>query len=139
MNTKFLIAGAAGFIISLMGGFLAHGILLQPDYHQIPALMRTEADAQGYLPFMLLSHFLKGFAFAWIYKQGISGAPWINQAVRYGVAMILLVTVPLYLIYYAVEPMPGMLVVKQIVADSIVTMIMAIVVGLIYKSSAEAK
>jgi membrane protease YdiL (CAAX protease family) len=137
MNTKFLIAGFAGFIVSLATGFVAHGMLLQADYAAIPTLMRTEADAMAHFPYMLLSHFFKGFAFAWIYRQGISsGASWLSQGVRFGIAVALLMTVPLYLIYYAVQPMPGMLVVKQIVADSISTVLMGVVVAFICKPAA---
>ena len=57
------------------------------------------------------------------------------QGVKFGVATIFLVTIPLYLVYYAVEPMPGMLVVKQIVSDSIVMILMGIVVSMIIKPS----
>ena len=140
MNVKFVMAGVAAFLVSLILGFVAHGMLLHGDYAQLPNLMRTEADAQGHLPFMLVSHLIKGFAFAWIYSKGISAdAPWLSQGLKFGVATALLVTVPLYLIYYTVEPMPGMLVVKQIISDSIAMIIMGIVVALIMKPPATAK
>ena len=89
MNTKFLIAGVAGFLISLFGGFLFHGVLLQGDYAQLPNLMRTEADAQAHVPFMLVSHLIKGFAFAWIYMKGISpGVPPLTQGLKFGIATV---------------------------------------------------
>ncbi|CAN5424962.1 MAG: hypothetical protein M3449_11220 [Acidobacteriota bacterium] len=136
MDKKFWIAGAAGFLVSLIFSFVAHGILLQADYALLPNLMRTEADAMNYFPFMLLSHLIKGFAFAWIYRQGISAnVPWLTQGVRFGVAVALLVAVPLYLVYYSVQPMPGTLVVKQIILDSISTVLMGIVVAFIFKTT----
>jgi len=138
LDKKFWIAGIAGFLVSLIGGFVAHGVLLQPDYAQLPNLMRTEADAMNHFPFMLLSHAIKGFAFAWIYRQGISsGAAWLTQGVRFGIAVAFLMAIPLYLVYYAVQPMPGMLVVKQIIFDSISTVLMGIVVAFISKTSNE--
>ena len=85
---------------------------------------------------MVLSHLIKGFAFAWVYQQGVASGSWLSLGVRYGVAMALLITVPLYLVYYAVQPMPGMLVAKQIIFDTIGTMLMAIVVAFILKPSA---
>ncbi len=39
----------------------------------------------------------------------------------------MLVTIPTYLIYYAVQPMPGMVVAKQIVFDSIGMVLLGIV------------
>lgn len=140
MNTKFLIAGVAGFLVSLLLSYGVHGVLLQPDYALLPNLMRTQADAQAHFPFLLISHFVKGFAFAWIYGQGISaGVSWLTQGVRFGIAAAALIAIPMSLIYYAVEPMPGMLVVKQIVLDSVVTMVMAIVVAFVYKPKAAAE
>lgn len=139
MNVKFVIAGVAGFLISLLGGFLFHGILLHADYAQLgPAMMRTDADAQGYLPFMLVSHLIKGFAFVWIYTKGVTpGASGLSQGLKFGIATVFLVPIPLYLVYYAVEPMPGMLVAKQIVFDSITMILMGLVVGLIKPSAAK--
>ncbi len=135
MNVKFLLAGVAGFLISMIGGVVFHGVLLHADYAQLgPAMMRTDADSQGYLPFMIVSHLLKGFAFAWIYKKGLTaGVPALTQGLKFGIATVFLVTVPLYLVYYAVQPMPGMLVVKQIICDSIVMILMGVVVSMIIK------
>lgn len=138
MDKKFWIAGAAAAVLSLAAGFIGHGMLLHNDYAQIPSLMRTEADAMAHLPFLLVSHLVKGFAFAWVYQRGVSGAPWVGQGVRYGVAMALLVAIPLYLVYYAVQPMPGALVVKQMVVDSIGLLIMSIVVAFICRPPAQS-
>lgn len=139
MDKKFWIAGAAAFLVSFLFSFVAHGILLQPDYAQLPNLFRTETDAMGHFPFMLLSHLIKGFAFAWVYRQGISaGMPWLTQGVRFGIAAALLITIPLYLVYYAVQPMPAATVVKQIVLDSIGTILMALAVAFIFKTSIAA-
>lgn len=139
MNAKFLIAGIAGFIISLAGGFIFHGMILQGDYAQLPNLMRPEADAQAHLPFMLVSHLIKGFAFAWIYTKGLSaGVPAIAQGIKFGIATVFLVTIPLYLVYYAVEPMPGLLVAKQIVFDAITMVLMGVVVSMIIKPAPAA-
>ena len=44
---------------------------------------------------------------------------WLMQGLRFGLAIALLATVPNYLIYFAVQPNPGLLVVKQIVFDTL--------------------
>ena len=139
MNVKFIIAGIAIFLISLIGGIVFHGILLHNDYGQIPNLMRTDTEAMGYLPFMMASHLTKGFAFVWIYKKGLEpGIPALTQGLKFGVATVFLVTVPLYLVYYSVQPMPGMLVVKQILSDSFVMVLAGVVVSMIIKPPANA-
>ena len=42
-------------------------------------------------------------------------------------AVAVLATIPTYLIYYAVQPYPGVVVAKQIVFDTIVVVLMGIV------------
>jgi hypothetical protein len=46
-------------------------------------------------------------------------------------AVAVLMTIPMYLIYYAVQPWPGAVVVKQIVFDVIGVLAMGVVVALI--------
>lgn len=134
--TKLIIAGIVGFVISMVAGMVFHGGVLNSDYAALGPMMRPEADAMGYLPFMIASHLIKGFAFAWVYQQGVSAGNWLGQSIRFGIAMAFLIAVPLYLVYYAVQPLPGMLVAKQIVFDSISMMLMAIAVGFILRPKA---
>jgi hypothetical protein len=134
---KFLLAAIAAFLISFVWGFLVHGILLHGDYAQLPNLFRPDAEAMGYLPYMMLSHAVKGFAFAWVYRQGISpGVPWLSQGIRFGIIASLLITIPFYLVYFAVQPMPATLVVKQMALDTVGTMLMALAVAYILKPAA---
>lgn len=134
--TKLIIAGVVGFVISMVAGMVFHGGVLSGDYAALGPMMRSETDAMGYLPFMIASHLIKGFAFAWVYRVGVNDSPWLPQGIRFGVAMALLITVPLYLVYYAVQPLPGMLVAKQIVFDSISTLLMAVAVAFILRTKA---
>jgi hypothetical protein len=69
-------------------------------------------------------------AFVWIYRQGVvEGRPFLGQGLRYGIAVAFLTVIPMYLIYYAVQPLPRRLVAKQIVFDTIVTLILGVVVA----------
>ena len=135
MNKKFLISGIAASLLFFLVGFLVHGVLLTDDYMRLKALFRPEAEAMGNMPYMILAHILMGFAFAWIYSQGVSGASWIAQGVRFGTAVMLLMIVPWYLIYYSIQPWPPSTVAKQIVFDGIGVIITALVVAFINKDS----
>jgi hypothetical protein len=46
--------------------------------------------------------------------------------------------VPTYLIYYAVQPMPGEMVAKQVVFDSIGVIVLGLVVAWLYRQKAAA-
>ena len=136
MNKRFFLAWLVVFIAWFIGSFIVHGVLLHADYAQLSNLFRKEADAQNFLPLMILAHVIMSGAFVWIYARGVEARPWLGQGIRYGVAIILLTTVPLYLIYYVVQPMPGATVAKQIVFDGILLLILGAIVAFMYRDRA---
>ena len=75
-------------------------------------------------------------AFAWIYARGREAKPWMAQGVRYGIAVALLSVVPGYLIYYAVQPLPGAMVLKQITFSGILVIILGIIAAWLYRDKA---
>jgi drug/metabolite transporter (DMT)-like permease len=129
MNRKFLLSVAVMSITSLLLGFVVHGVLLHAEYAKLSNLMRSEQDAMNYFPFMLLAHLLIGIGITWIYLKGREDKPWLAQGFRFGVAVAVLVPIPMYLIYFAVQPMPSDLVAQQIVFDSVATIIMGVLVA----------
>src|SRR5678816_1787003 len=136
MDKRFWIAGIVASVLFFGLGFLVHGVLMTNDYMQIKSMFRPESEAMANMPIMTVAHIIMGFAFAWVYAQGISGASWLTQGVRYGIATALLVSVPWYMIYYSVQPWPGMTAVKMGLFDSISLIITAIAVAFIYKPKA---
>ena len=138
MGKRFLISWIVLFVLWMLGSFVVHGLLLHDDYARLPNLFRPEADAKQYFPLMLLAHVLLAGAFVWIYSRGVEAKPWLSQGVRFGIAVALLTTVPTYLIYYCVQPMPGDVVAKQIVFDSILMVILGVIVAWVYREGRAA-
>jgi len=126
MNAKFVVSSAVLAVLSLVLGFIVHGWLLGPDYKALGNLFRPDTDQMSFFPFMIVAHILIGIAFTWIYIKGRETKPYLQQGVRFGLGVALLTVIPMYLIYYAVQPMPGNLVAKQIVFDTISMVIMGI-------------
>ena len=127
MNMRFLVSVVVLFIVSMVLGFVVHGLLLGAEYQKLtPNLFRTEQDGQAHFGWMLLAHVFMAVAFTWIYRAGRNNRPWLGQGVRFGIAVALLAPIPGYLIYYAVQPMPFDLVVKQVVFDSVAMVLMGI-------------
>jgi hypothetical protein len=138
MNKKFAIAWLLMFVAWMLGSFIVHGVLLHDDYAGLPNMMRTEADSQQYFPFMLLAHVMLSGAFIWVYSRGVEAKPWLGQGLRFGCVIALLTVVPTYLIYYAVQPMPGITVVKQIVFDSAVLLVLGTTAAFLYRNEKRA-
>jgi hypothetical protein len=133
MNRRFFIAWVVVFVAWMAGSFLVHGVLLHADYSQLPNLFRLEADAQRHFPLMILAHVIMAGAFVWIYTRGTENKPWLGQGLRYGLAAALLI-VPIYIIYYVVQPMPGNVVVKQFVFDGIVLLALGAIVAYLHRA-----
>ncbi len=124
---RLAISTAVLAVMSLLLGFVVHGVLLAPDYHALGGLFRTPEDGQAHFGYMLLAHLLIGIGFTWIYLKGREAKPFLAQGIRFGLAVAVLATIPTYLIYFAVQPIPGFLVVKQIALDTISMVLMGIV------------
>ena len=135
MKGKFFLAWVVAFVVSMLGGFVVHGTLLHAEYQQLTNLFRADTDAQAFFPWMILAHIIMSGAFVWIYSRGIEAKPWLGQGARYGFAVACLTAIPIYLIYYAVQPMPGALVCKQIVFDTILWVIVGIATAWVYRNA----
>jgi hypothetical protein len=134
MTQKVLIAWLVVFIAWMAGSFVVHGVLLAADYTQLSNLFRQPPEAQKYFPLMILAHVILSGAFVWIYARGVEAKPWLGQGLRYGIAIALLTTVPMYLIYYVVQPMPLATVVKQIVFEGALVLLLGALVAFLFRA-----
>jgi hypothetical protein len=134
---QFIISVVVMFILSMGLGFAVHGALLKSDYDLLPNLMRTEAGQQRHFPAMLLAHVFIAVGLTALYRRGrVAGKGVLAQGFCFGLMMAIVSCIPGYLIYYAVEPMPLTLVCKQIVLDSIATIVLGLAVAGLNKQSA---
>ena len=133
MNKKFLVSWAIVFVLWMVGSFVVHGMLLNDMYGGLPNLFRTEEATQGLTHYMLIAHVLMAGAFVWIYQRGREDKPWLQQGLRYGIAIAVLAPIPTYMIYYVVQPMPESLAVSQAVGDSVLVVILGAVTAFLNK------
>ena len=136
MNKKFIIAWFVLFLAWFLGSFVVHGVLLRSDYMQLTSLFRAEGDQQKYFPLMILAHvILSGASRLDLCARRRSEAV-DGQGVRFGIAVALLTVVPTYMIYFVVQPMPGEVVIKQILYDGVLTVILGTIVAWLYRDAA---
>jgi hypothetical protein len=141
MNKRFLVSVVALLVTSMVLGILVHGMLLGAEYVMLASsgLFRSHDDSQKYFVWMLLAHVLIAIGFTWVYRAGRDSRPWLGQGVRFGLAIAVLATIPGYLIYFAVQPMPIALVVKQIVFDTAAMVILGIVAAAVNRDPLPAR
>lgn len=136
MNRKLLLAWLVVFIAWMAGSMIVHGTLLHDEYAQLPNLFRPEADAQRLLHLMILAHVMLAGAFVWIYSRGVESSPWLNQGLRFGLAVAFLTVIPTYIIYYVVQPIPASMAVKQIVFDTILILLLGALTAFLIRGPA---
>ena len=136
MKNKFVLGWIAVFVVWMAGSVVVHGMLLRDDYLGLPNLFRPEAESQKYFPLMILAHVVMAGAFVWIYSRGIEPKPWLAQGIRFGIAVALLAAIPVYTIYYVVQPMPGAMVVRQILFDGVLIVVLGILTAWLFRSKA---
>jgi hypothetical protein len=136
VNKKFAIAWLVLYIAWFLGSFVVHALLLRSDYMQLGNLFRAAGDQQKYFPLMILAHVILSGAFVWMYARGVEAKPWMGQGVRFGFAVALLTVVPTYMIYFVIQPMPGEVVIKQIVFDGLLLVILGAIVAWLYRNAA---
>jgi hypothetical protein len=143
MRKRFWVCGIVVSIAAMLLDFLVHGLLLQGDYNALVAqgLMRSPEDAQHFMPYMAAAHLLIGYGLTWLYmhfngahSNGAVGDRLVNDAsmatgLRFGAAVAVMSTIPGYLIYYAVQPLPAMLVHKQMIFSSIAMLLLGLLLA----------
>ena len=135
MDKRFWISGVVMTIASMLLGYVVHGVLLNADYTALGPIMRSPQDSAHYLPWMLLADAAYGFGITWIYRQGYTPAKSaLSQGLRCGFAIALVSVIPMFLIYYAVEPLPGMLVAKQECFALVQMLLLGVLVALLNPS-----
>lgn len=136
MNKRFFIAWVVVFIVWMAASFLVHGLWLAETYAGMTSIFRPAEEQTKLFPFMLLAHVIMAGAFVWIYQRGQEDKPWLQQGIRFGIAIALLAPIPTYMIYYTVQQMPGALAHSQIIGDSITVVLVGIVVAYLSRNNA---
>ena len=135
MDKKFLISWAVVFVIWMAGSFFIHAVILQSSYATMPNLFRTAEETEAYSHWMLLAHIMMAGAFVWIYRRGREDKPWLGQGARFGAAIAVLTVIPIAMIYYVVQPLPGMHVVQTIVYETALAVVLGMAAAFLNRES----
>jgi len=136
MDRKFIVTTVVVFVVWMLGSFVVHGLWLGPTYETMTNMMRPIAEQEAMMHFMLIAHLLMSGAFVWIYQRGNEEKPWLQQGLRFGIAIALLVPIPTFMIYYTVQQTPGTLAISQSIGDSVLVIVVALVTAFLNKKAA---
>lgn len=132
MNMKRLVLTIVViFVVANFTGFFIHAIWLKQDYMPVANLYR--AEGQEKMPFIVLAYLAFAIGSVWLYAHGVEDKPWLGQGVRFGIAMWLVMTIPWFFITYAVQPIPVILMAKQVISEAVDKVFLGIVTAFLYR------
>ena len=132
MNTKKLVLTiVVVFIVANLTGFLIHAVLLGPDYMSIKEHYRPEGSEK--MLFINLAYLAFAVGSVLAYAKGVENKPWMGQGIRFGLLLWLILTIPSFLIAYAVQPVPTMLMVKQVLFEGVDKILLGVITAALYR------
>lgn len=132
MNIKKLVLTIiVVFVLANLTGYFIHAVWLAQDY--APVAEHYRPVGQEKMLFIMLAYLSFAIGSVIVYAKGVENKPWLGQGVRFGILIALILAVPSFMIAYAVQPMPAILMVKQILFESINKIVLGIVTALLYR------
>ncbi|HXF95163.1 MAG TPA: hypothetical protein VNI61_03565 [Gemmatimonadales bacterium] len=115
-RTRAVLATLAVFVVAQLFGILIHGIILAGDYRPYyGTLLRPMEGSPGWQAlFLPVSHLMVATALVWVAALAGREGSVTRRGLRLGAIAWLLGPAPMYLLWYAEQPWPGSLPVKQL-------------------------
>ena len=121
------------FLVSQVLKVAVHGYLLAGDYQPFEGtLLRSGQNGQPPWQMLMLpvAHLLFISALVWVYARLRLDGPPLVRGVTLGVVGWTISEAPLWLVWYAEQPWPGMLVVKQLGLELIASIVIGLAIAL---------
>ena len=134
MNLPRVAAAAVTSWVVYMGiSYVVHGLLLRNIYLQHASAMRPEADAGAILPIGFVFALVGFFAFAYAYAKGYEGGSGVQEGLRFGVLVGILICCFSTIWGYMVWPMSVQLAAAWMVDYIVEFALYGMIVGGVYK------
>ena len=130
---RVAMAAVAAWVLYMGMGFLVHGILLRDLYLEYAAVMRPEAQASAFLPINLGMVLVGFFAFAYAYAKGYEGGNGVQEGLRFGVLVGIMLCTFVTIWQYMIWPAGPRLLAAWLIDYIVVFALYGMVVVVIYR------
>jgi len=139
ITKRFIWTVVAVFAVAQVFAIVVHGFILGPDYRPFYGSLLRPMDAAGgsqwMIAFLPLAHLAMAIAFVALFVRWVRPGPEIPQGLRFGVLAWLFGPVPMYLLWFAEQPWPLNLTIKQLVLDLFTMLVLGTLTSMLYKPS----
>ena len=130
---RFILAFLAAYIFLFVWGWLFNGVLLKDVYAETPNLWRSQSEMASLFHWIIIGQALVVFSFVMIYASGFAGGG-VIAGIRLGL-LLEIAAIGMRLGFYAVQPIPGKLILYGSIGGLIEMVIVGAMVGAICKSA----
>jgi hypothetical protein len=135
---RVALSAIVSWIVYLGVSFVVHAILLKDIYMQHVAVMRPESEASAILPIGFGFALVGFFAFAYAYAKGYEGGNGVQEGIRFGVLVGIVLCCFGSIWDYMVWPVQPTLAALWMVDFLVEFALYGLIVGLIYKPAPRA-
>jgi len=128
---RFLLAFIAAYVFIFLWGWLLNGVVLKDVYAETPNLWRSQSEMMSLFHWIIIGQALVVFAFVMIYASGFAGGG-VAAGVKLGL-LLEIAAIGMRLGFYAVQPIPGKLILYGSISGLVEMIIVGALVGAIYK------
>jgi hypothetical protein len=129
-KTRIFLTGFAALFVAELLATIIHGLVLGPDYAPYyGTLLRGGESPAWQFAFLPVAHLSFVGALVWIYLRLPLDGPLVVRGLKLGVLGWFVGQVPLWLVWFAEQPWPSALVVKQLVLELASTLIVGVTIA----------
>src|SRR5216110_4079241 len=128
---RFILAFIAAYVFIFAWGWLLNGVFLKDVYAETPNRWRSQSEMMSLFHWIIIGQALIVFPFVMIYASGFAGGG-VIAGIRLGV-LLEIAAIGMRLGMYAVQPIPGKLIVYGSIGGLVEMVIVGAMVGAIYK------
>jgi hypothetical protein len=140
ITKRFIWTVVAVFLVAQVFAIVIHGFLLGADYRPFYGTLLRPMDAAGapqwMVAFLPLSHLAMAIAFVALFSRWVRPGPEIPQGLQFGVLAWLFGPVPMYLLWFAEQPWPLSLTIKQLALELFTMLVLGTFAAMLYRQPA---
>jgi hypothetical protein len=131
-KTRIFLTGFAALVVAEVLASVIHGYVLAADYEPYYGALLRGGDSPGWqFSFLPVAHAAWVGGLVWIYLRVTFAGSRVVQGLKLGVLGWTVGQVPLWLVWFAEQPWPSTLVVKQLVLELASSLIVGVTIALL--------
>jgi hypothetical protein len=135
---RFVVTCFLVFVLSQVFEVAIHGFVLDADYAPYRGTLLRNGDDPGPFLFLLVAHLSFVVAFVYLFTRTVEPGARLAQGLRFGFVAWLMTQVPLWTIWYAEQPWPGLLLAKQLALELVSMLALGVATAALYRDAADA-